>query len=513
MCRKGLGECRGRFSIRLAPSAAFLLLFATVWQAPHVTTAEEIYREDPLALLSGTLRTFQRAGCEGELMTLRCPAGTSISVELAQYGRPPPPTQIFSSDSAPYRAPPVCPGVVSPDISCSWPAEMQYTLLQMVVEACQNKPQCKFHAAPKPGELFVDPCPRAAKFVEVAYKCRPYEFRSKVACQDETATIRCGARTNLAIYSATFGRSQMDSYNCPQPAGVPEEECLTSFTTELVMQICHGKKECSLTAAIENFGYPCSPNTRMYLKIVYTCVSGRVLKKRFFSETDQDEEDNFDENEMHEIYDDTGAFLKESAALPPPHPKAVMREDMQEKDEAGRDAAFRKQAEDDDIAKKSRRAQEELEMNMFKLNTADLGATDEVLSKHHDKTGNHDRIYWYIGAGIGAGMLALVMGVVFRVLIAKRQKNIAANDTLKTPYSSGSHSHQSPDNLFPDTESEIEAEIDLALASSTLNPQYNRHNVSCLRNPHLDTKGGKDADDDTNPKSLSRSCNNHYYYT
>lgn len=39
------------------------------------------------ALLSGTLRTYQRAGCDRELVTLSCPRGTSISIEIAQYGR------------------------------------------------------------------------------------------------------------------------------------------------------------------------------------------------------------------------------------------------------------------------------------------------------------------------------------------------------------------------------------------------------------------------------------------
>lgn len=39
------------------------------------------------ALLSGTLRTYQRAGCDRELVTLGCPRGTSISIEVAQYGR------------------------------------------------------------------------------------------------------------------------------------------------------------------------------------------------------------------------------------------------------------------------------------------------------------------------------------------------------------------------------------------------------------------------------------------
>ena len=42
------------------------------------------------ALLSGTLRTIQRAACDGETLTLRCPLGTAVSIQLAQYGRPAP---------------------------------------------------------------------------------------------------------------------------------------------------------------------------------------------------------------------------------------------------------------------------------------------------------------------------------------------------------------------------------------------------------------------------------------
>lgn len=38
------------------------------------------------ALLAGTLRTYQKAGCDAEYMALNCPRGTSISIEIAQYG-------------------------------------------------------------------------------------------------------------------------------------------------------------------------------------------------------------------------------------------------------------------------------------------------------------------------------------------------------------------------------------------------------------------------------------------
>uniref|UniRef100_A0AAG5CVN0 Uncharacterized protein n=1 Tax=Anopheles atroparvus TaxID=41427 RepID=A0AAG5CVN0_ANOAO len=41
---------------------------------------------DDLGLLSSTLRAFRTVCCDDELLTLSCPIGTSISVELVQYG-------------------------------------------------------------------------------------------------------------------------------------------------------------------------------------------------------------------------------------------------------------------------------------------------------------------------------------------------------------------------------------------------------------------------------------------
>lgn len=37
------------------------------------------------------------------------------------------------------------------------------------------------------------------------------------------------------------------------------------------MQICHGRRRCNLAADANTFGSPCHPNSRMYLKVVYTC--------------------------------------------------------------------------------------------------------------------------------------------------------------------------------------------------------------------------------------------------
>ena len=47
--------------------------------------------------------------------------------------------------------------------------------------------------------------------------------------------------------------------------------CLVSYATETVMQKCHGRRRCTLSADSATFGKPCHPDSRMYLKVVYTC--------------------------------------------------------------------------------------------------------------------------------------------------------------------------------------------------------------------------------------------------
>lgn len=110
--------------------------------------------------------------------------------------------------------------------------------------------------------------------------------------------MSCNPHSRIAIYSASFGRTEYESIQCPQLQGVPEESepfsvsefkirnlkvgltvhtclwssaCLVSYATEAVMQMCHGKRRCTLSADSSTFGSPCRPESRMYLKVVYTC--------------------------------------------------------------------------------------------------------------------------------------------------------------------------------------------------------------------------------------------------
>ncbi|KYM83428.1 Uncharacterized protein C21orf63 like protein [Atta colombica] len=169
------------------------------------------------SLLSGTLKTYQRAACDEETMTLKCPPGTTILVEHAQYGR----TGMHGISKCNSSVPLMIAGDKSTNHTCIWPQSVQHSLLQMVVGVCQKKRQCKFNTDPKTFQG--DPCPGLRKYIEVAYKCRPYEFRSKVACENEVVNLVCHPGQRVAIFSAAFGRTQYESLQCPQPLGVQEE--------------------------------------------------------------------------------------------------------------------------------------------------------------------------------------------------------------------------------------------------------------------------------------------------
>lgn len=47
--------------------------------------------------------------------------------------------------------------------------------------------------------------------------------------------------------------------------------CLGEHSTEIVMELCHGKRKCTIKADVATFGRPCLPESRKYLKVVYTC--------------------------------------------------------------------------------------------------------------------------------------------------------------------------------------------------------------------------------------------------
>ncbi|XP_037813167.1 uncharacterized protein LOC119604549 isoform X2 [Lucilia sericata] len=512
-----------------------VLIFAQFWV--HVFCGEK------LALLSATLRTYQKAACDTDQVVITCPRGTSISIEFAQYNKfiakdgisieelcPAngdgienrtkakhllrgstfgSPTQkvpanryvngAHLSEVASLSAVSAADAATTTSTAdnddntpenCMWPNALQYSLLQTVVEACQKKKHCKFNGRPQfyglgasgvgdasgsssyhssstisSSIISSDPCPKRRKIVEVAYKCRPYEFRSKVACHNDVAQLECNPYSRIAVYSASFGRTEYESIQCPQPQGVREETCLASYATETVMQICHGRRRCNLAADANTFGSPCQPNSRMYLKVVYTCVPKQVLMDRYETEVEADEPEDF-EGDVNDLYDDE-LFYKESEAIPKLYSNTTAP--------AARNNANTTTAVNAtyNTATSANRA------NNGSLGfDGDIGSVNPVMTHSADISleGDQERLFVYLLTAGSVGVILCIVAVAVRVVLLKRHES--ATDTHSTSSGKGGVGgtlggggggaggnegvgETTIPNGFNDTISEVDADIDL----------------------------------------------------
>ncbi|XP_049869112.1 protein eva-1-like [Pectinophora gossypiella] len=381
---------------------------------------------DNFALLGGTLKTMQRAACDDEIVALACPTSTTISIQVAQYGKAAPDGHNCIVDRPSSQAIDV---EVAGEEKCLWPNSMQYSLLQTVVEACQKKPSCKFSTKPKPG--LVDPCPFARKFVEVAYRCRPYEFRSRTACEDDVIQLSCNPFRRVAVFDAQYGRTAYESVTCPQTQGVPDETCMAPHVAETVMQICHGKRRCTITANSKTFGSPCLSDSRTYLKVIYACVPLGVLSEKYESAAEKDEMDgNSDRNDDDDSFDESGEVgekWSEPNAIPPiADPALQPLPDV--------DATPPPKSEDPGI----------------KRSVPNV----ERPSETHSPTS----LFYYIGAGLAVFIILIILLVGVRCyIIRKSSRNSKTADmfTTETP------------NVFNDAVSDIDNDIDVSHISGT----------------------------------------------
>ena len=93
------------------------------------------------------------------------------------------------------------------------------------------------------------------KYVEVAYKCKPTVFKSKVVCQDKDLKLQCGSSeaenndTRIAIYSSSFSASGGTHIYCPSEgkkdfdSAFDQQACEEQYVTEPVMKLCHGQRK------------------------------------------------------------------------------------------------------------------------------------------------------------------------------------------------------------------------------------------------------------------------------
>ncbi|XP_025064374.1 protein eva-1 homolog A [Alligator sinensis] len=218
--------------------------------------------------ISRMLKNYTAHACDGEYVSLRCPHRTTISIQSSFYGRIVP-----SHQMCPSRYPQSYATLIKEDVTCS-----SGTSLQKILDECQDRRSCQFLVNSR---LFgIDPCPRTGKYLIVWYKCRPNEYKSKVACEDDKLRLSCKKSMVIAIYSAIFGRTQGGSLECPyQNRGMPMIECQAAPALQLMTRRCHGKRSCSVYASTYEFGDPCYPGVRKHLNVIYTCVPKKLLQE------------------------------------------------------------------------------------------------------------------------------------------------------------------------------------------------------------------------------------------
>ncbi|KAL9867529.1 protein eva-1 homolog C isoform 2-T2 [Geothlypis trichas] len=217
-----------------------------------------------LADFSGYLRKLLQNhtahACDGQRLSLHCPRHSTISVQAAFYG----------------QDPHVCPagqpgGSMGQPSNCVAP-----TSLQKVLDECQNLRSCQLLVNSR--VFGPDLCPGTTKFLLVSFKCKPTEYKTKSACENQELKLHCQESKFLIIYSATYGRWAHEESVCSgQAEHSPPFDCLSHTALEVLSRRCYGKQRCRVIVTSRDFGSPCLPGVTKSLNVSYACVPKFIL--------------------------------------------------------------------------------------------------------------------------------------------------------------------------------------------------------------------------------------------
>ncbi|XP_072537155.1 rhamnose-binding lectin-like [Salminus brasiliensis] len=192
-----------------------------------------------------------RVLCEDSYGTLDC-GNEVIQIINANYGR----TDGTTCSEG-------LPGSLIGNTNCYAP-----DTLTSVATVCNGRSSCPVQAS---YTIFTDPCVGISKYLTVSYFCLPPSVQISVTCEGSTAVLTCGTGV-LQIQSANYGRTDSIICSAGRPVNqVTKTDCYASNTLAIVMNRCHGKTTCSVSASNDVFSDPCV-NTYKYLSIAYSCA-------------------------------------------------------------------------------------------------------------------------------------------------------------------------------------------------------------------------------------------------
>uniref|UniRef100_A0A8C7XWY6 SUEL-type lectin domain-containing protein n=1 Tax=Oryzias sinensis TaxID=183150 RepID=A0A8C7XWY6_9TELE len=247
--------------------------------------------------LSTVLKNYTQQACDGEFLYVHCPPRTTITIQSAFYGRR------GSSDLS--RCPQTYQALLHSHYS---PENDRYcsvsTALQKMLDECQDRRSCQALVSSR---MFgMDQCPGSSKYLIVWYKCRPSEYKSKVACEEDRMRLSCKQGMQIAIYSAMFGRTQQGTLECPpHHRRAPPVECQSSVALQVLTARCQGKKSCLIRASTREFGDPCYPGIKKYLSVIYTCEKNKFEETEKGKPEEKEGEDPEQSPEMNPIANST----------------------------------------------------------------------------------------------------------------------------------------------------------------------------------------------------------------
>uniref|UniRef100_A0A8C2I3L7 Eva-1 homolog C (C. elegans) n=1 Tax=Cyprinus carpio TaxID=7962 RepID=A0A8C2I3L7_CYPCA len=206
------------------------------------------------------IKSQSAQACDGDLLLLRCPRHSTITIQSAFYGQ-----------SA--TLPGIVPGIRCQrrNHSCS-----ATTALQKVLSECQGHRNCQFLVN---HQVFGrDPCPGTPKYLHVSYKCKPTEHKKRISCEGDRLLLHCKYPKVLNIYSAVYGRQLEEEDLCPSEKQEPPPfDCLFHGAVDVVSNTCYGKQRCLFTVDEEHFKNPCPPGTKKYITVLYACGMNALI--------------------------------------------------------------------------------------------------------------------------------------------------------------------------------------------------------------------------------------------
>ncbi|XP_027758762.1 protein eva-1 homolog C isoform X2 [Empidonax traillii] len=219
-----------------------------------VCGAEVAALADFSGYLTKLLQNHTAHACDGEHLSLHCPRHSTISVQSASYGQDP----HMCSTQEPKRR-------MAEPRNCVAP-----TSLQKVLDECQNLRSCQLLVNSR--VFGPDLCPGTTKSLLVSFKCKPTEYKTKSACENQELKLHCQESKFLIIYSATYGRWAQEESVCSA-----EAEHIPPFVPKFILTAVNPLIPDNKSSTRQNDGVDLDPKESRFPKKDGIIVSSNYL--------------------------------------------------------------------------------------------------------------------------------------------------------------------------------------------------------------------------------------------